>query len=186
MARNNPHRSTSGRSQSTSRYPRVARINEVLREIVAEELERRVDDDARLEMVTVTGIDTDSDLGHATVYFSALGTSASLDEVVVALEEHRRAMQSAVGRNVRMKRTPLLRFIPDPGVLQGQTIETLLRSVPEAVHQPHLEDDYIDPDAEDLDEEDDEFEDDSDDTETSVSDDAEPGLAPSGEETKSV
>ncbi len=132
-------RDNSRRWATQSRYPRTARINETLREVIAEVLERSADEDPRLELVTVTGVETESDLRHATVFFSALGTAATLDEVVIALDELRVPMQGAIGKSVRMKRTPLLRFVPDPGVLEGQKIETLLRTVPEPVDQPDLE-----------------------------------------------
>lgn len=134
MARDN-----SRRWSTPSRYPRTARINEVLREVIAEVLEREVDDDPRLELVTITDVETSTDLAHATVYFSALSANASLGEVATALDERRHVLQAAVGRNVRMKRTPHLKFVPDSGILEGQKIEELLHNVPEPVDQPDLE-----------------------------------------------
>lgn len=120
----------SRRWASSSKYPRTARVNEVLREVIAEELERLVDEDSRLDLVTITGVETDADLGRATVYFSALGTKATTDEVTAALDEQRVAMQSAIGRSVRLKRTPLLRFLPDLGIIEGQKVESILRTLP--------------------------------------------------------
>ena len=55
---------------SVRRYPRMARVNEVVREVIADELERL--SDPRLGLVTVTGVDVSADLRHATVYYSAL------------------------------------------------------------------------------------------------------------------
>ena len=57
---------------STRRYPRTARVNEVMLEVLADELERM--SDPRLELVTLTGVDVAADLRHATVYYSALGS----------------------------------------------------------------------------------------------------------------
>ncbi|MEX1006361.1 MAG: ribosome-binding factor A [Acidimicrobiia bacterium] len=48
----------------------MARVNEVVRETIADELERL--SDPRLGFVTVTGVDVSPDLRHATVYYSAL------------------------------------------------------------------------------------------------------------------
>ena len=53
------------------RYPRTARVNEVVREALGDELERL--SDPRLGLVTVTGVDVNADLRQATVYYSALG-----------------------------------------------------------------------------------------------------------------
>ena len=55
---------------SVRRYPRMARVNEVVREVIADELERL--SDPRLGLVTVTGVDVSADLRHATVDYSAL------------------------------------------------------------------------------------------------------------------
>ncbi len=109
------------------KYPRTARVNEVLREVIADELERV--DDPRLELVTVTGVDVDPDLRRAAVYFSALDTSAEIEEVGQALGEQRVSLQSVIGRSVRLKCTPQLRFLPDPAIEEGLKVEEILRNI---------------------------------------------------------
>jgi ribosome-binding factor A len=110
------------RESSPRRYPRTARVNHVVHEVVADELER-IDDD-RLELMTVTGVDVDPDLRHATVWLSSL-----TDESQEALTQHRVRLQSAIGRQMRMKRTPELRFRADPAVASGQRVEDILRGL---------------------------------------------------------
>ena len=51
---------------SQRRYPRTARVNEAVLEVLAEELERM--NDPRLELVTLTGVDVSRDLSHAYDY----------------------------------------------------------------------------------------------------------------------
>jgi ribosome-binding factor A len=112
------------RHESHHGYPRVARVNEVVREIVATELER-IDDD-RLTEVTITEVRVDPDLRHAHVWFDALaGPEADVD-VLAALTEHRVRLQSAIGRNARMKRTPQLDFAPDDIIRAAERIDRLL------------------------------------------------------------
>jgi ribosome-binding factor A len=106
-------------------------VNEVLREIIAGELERHSDEDPRLEFVTITGVDADSDFRQAKVFISALGTSASPNQVIEALEERRIRLQSVVGKNVRLKHTPQLAFFIDPAILEGQKVEGILQSLRE-------------------------------------------------------
>ena len=62
------------RSQQPRRYPRSARVNEVVRETIADEVERL--SDPRLGLVTITGVDVSPDLRQATVYYSALETAS--------------------------------------------------------------------------------------------------------------
>src|SRR5688500_9532648 len=92
------------------RYPRSARVGETLREIIAEELVRI--DDERLEFVTITGIDVDNELNRAHVYFDSLAGPEGDDEVIAALGDHRVALQSAIGKQIRAKKTPILSFRP--------------------------------------------------------------------------
>lgn len=113
--------------RNAPRYPRTARLNELLREIVAEEL-ASIDDD-RLELVAVTSVAVDSDLRHAVVYFDTLTGEDADTEVLEALGEHRRRLQGAVGRQARIKRTPELRFEPDDVERRAERIEGVLRDI---------------------------------------------------------
>ena len=111
-----------GENRALSSYARTARINELLREVLAEELERFADTDERLRLPTVTGVEITTDLSSAKVYMS------SVDETVLeALSEHRAHLQRSIGRQVRMKRTPKLQFMRDPAVAEGERVEEILR-----------------------------------------------------------
>ncbi|MBW3556607.1 MAG: ribosome-binding factor A [Actinobacteria bacterium] len=108
----------------TRRYPRTARVNEVLREILAEALETFVDEEDPLELVTITGVDCDPDLRRATVYFSARKPGAE-----GALNDQRIRLQGEIARQTRLKRTPQLSFVSDPGVTSGWRIEEVLKGL---------------------------------------------------------
>jgi ribosome-binding factor A len=106
-------------------YARTARVNEVLRQVLADALERMEELDERLGMLTITAVQCDPDLRHATVLFSSLS-----EEELEALEGDRVRLQAAIAHEVRMKRTPQLRFMADPAVVAGQRIEDILRQLP--------------------------------------------------------
>lgn len=117
-------------------YSRLARVNEVVREVVAEELELL--SDPRLELVTVTGVEVTADLKHATVFYSTLETgllpadeTEDTQERRVAtakgLRSARRHLQAALGRQVRLKYVPRLAFEEDPAVHRGRRIEDIIR-----------------------------------------------------------
>jgi ribosome-binding factor A len=100
----------------------MARVSELVREVVAEELERIGDE--RLELVTVTGVDVEPDLRRAVVWFTSLTDDAS-----DVLAEHRVRLQAAIGRQARMKRTPELTFRADPAIAAGRRIDDILRKL---------------------------------------------------------
>lgn len=107
-------------------YPRVARLNQVIREVLAEEIERVADFDDRLDLVTVTDVSVEPDMRHALVFISRVS-----DGITEALEEARPGLQRAVARQTRMKRTPLLRFLLDVSLFTGERIETIIRDLNE-------------------------------------------------------
>ncbi len=104
------------------RFPRVARVNEVLRQVLAEEIERLVDTDERLAMVTVTAVESDPDFRRARVLLSSLDADAA-----DALADARIRLQATVARQVRLKWTPTLSFVVDPAVVDGLRVEEILR-----------------------------------------------------------
>jgi ribosome-binding factor A len=121
------------------RYERIARVNEVVREVLAEELERLAD--AQLGFITVTGVEVAPDLRQATVYYSAL-TLAEGEEhdtrglhlppptaTAEALQAVKADLQAAIGRQVRMKYTPQLVFREDPAMKTGERVDEILRQL---------------------------------------------------------
>lgn len=117
-------RSRRGAAHTARQYPRTARVNEILREVLADALERLEDLDERLGLLTITAVECEPDLRRAVVFFS------SLDEAeATALTEARARLQSAISSQVRLKRTPQLRFTADPAVEAGRRVEDILRGI---------------------------------------------------------
>jgi ribosome-binding factor A len=112
-------------SGSRRRYARTLRVNEVVREALADELERC--SDPRLTMVTLTGVDVSPDLRHAIVYYAALG--APDEEPQAALRSAASHLRAVLGREVRLKYVPRLHFRADPAIEQGQRVEEILRGL---------------------------------------------------------
>ncbi len=121
------------RRQPPRRYPRTARVNEVVRETLADEIERL--SDPRLGFVTVTGVEVTRDLRLADVYYSVLGTAEERVESSNALRSASPHLRAVVGREVRLKYNPELRFREDPAIAQGQRIEEVLRSIRDGTAQ---------------------------------------------------
>ena len=110
------------RSNRTREYQRSARLNELLREIIAEELER-VDDD-RLDWVNVVSVEVDNELTKARVYLSSLEENE--DEITKVLSEYRGQFRKVIGRSARIRRVPDLVFMIDPSIRSGNRIEEIL------------------------------------------------------------
>jgi ribosome-binding factor A len=115
-------------------YPRTARLNQLVHEIVAEEIERL--DDERLGFLTVVGAEVEPDMRRAIIWYTTLDEADGDSEVTDALEAHRPRIQSAIGRQARTKRTPELSFRPDTVIRQAQRVEEILRDLGDTDGQP--------------------------------------------------
>lgn len=102
------------------------RVNSTLREVLAEAVERM--NDTRLDMVSITGVDTAPDLRHAKVYVDVLGSDDHAP-ALAALRGASKRLQGVIAAQVRMKYTPTLEFEIDPGITSGTRIEEILRSI---------------------------------------------------------
>ena len=113
-------------------FPRTARLNKLLLEIIAEEIERIEDD--RLGFFTIVAVEVDSDLHRAIVWYSAMRPDGSAvvepdEDLAAALEEHGRHLRALIGREARIKRTPELVFRPDEVGRYADRVEEILRDL---------------------------------------------------------
>lgn len=122
--------------QAPRQFSRTDRVGELVREIVASELERIGDE--RLDLVTITGVTVDGSLEHADVFYSALQAEEDgrLDEVAEALEDLRWPVQTVVNREVRTRRTPQIQFRPDEVLTSALRVEEILRDIQVAAAEP--------------------------------------------------
>jgi ribosome-binding factor A len=104
---------------------RMRRINEVMRKVVGAAIASELED-PRIGFVTVTTVDTSSDLRSARVYVSVLGDEDARESTLAALASSHAVLQAAVAREIRIKRTPTLTFHYDEGPERGVRLSRLL------------------------------------------------------------
>lgn len=112
---------------NSRRYPRTVRINEVVREVLADEVRRL--SDPRLGFVTITDAEVSPDLRHASVYYSVLGADDAHEATTAALRSATPHLRAVLGHQVRMKYVPDLHFVKDPAAEQGQRVEQIIREL---------------------------------------------------------
>jgi len=109
----------------SSMADRMRRVNEAVREVVSVRLAEGVKD-PRIGFVTVTSVDTSTDLRQARVYVSVLGSEEERAETLAGLQSAHGILQRAVATELRMKRTPTLQFVFDESIDRGMRITELL------------------------------------------------------------
>ena len=96
----------------SSNNPRVRRIADRIRVIVAEMMERRIKD-PRLGFATVTDVRVSGDTQQATVFYTVLGEEADLASTAAALESAKGLLRSEVAKQLGIRHAPTLTFVHD-------------------------------------------------------------------------
>ena len=103
----------------------MRRVNEAVREVLSARIAEGLND-PRIGFVTLTSVETSPDLRHARVYVSVLGDESERADTLAALDSAHGLLQQAIARELRMKRTPTLRFVFDESIERGMMISELL------------------------------------------------------------
>jgi ribosome-binding factor A len=108
----------------------MRKVNELVREVVADAVTDLKD--PRIGFLTITGAETSPDLRHAVVFYSVLGSDEEKTDTAAALESARSRIQAVLGRETRLRYTPVLEFKVDPSIDEGIRINQILADLKEA------------------------------------------------------
>ena len=105
--------------------PRVLKVADQIKVIVAEMLERRIKD-PRLGFITVTDVRLTGDSREATVFYTVMGSASDQAATAVALASATGLIRSQVGKQLGMKFTPTIDFVLDAVPENARHIDDLL------------------------------------------------------------
>jgi ribosome-binding factor A len=106
---------------------RMRRVNEAIKEIIGTALSQDLKD-PRIGFVTLTGVETASDLSHAKVFISVYGKQAEKDSTLEGLRAARPFLQRLISDELDLRRTPMLHFVYDATIDKGMHIQAILKS----------------------------------------------------------
>ena len=104
---------------------RMRRVDEAMREVLSAAITVEIKD-PRVGFVTVTAVQTTTDLRQARVYVSVLGADAVRRRSLDGLRSAHGYLQRRVAEELRLKHTPTLEFVYDDTTDRGQRIQELL------------------------------------------------------------
>jgi ribosome-binding factor A len=105
--------------------PRVVKLADQIKVIVAKMLERRIKD-PRLGFVTITDVRLTGDTREATVFYTVLGSETEQTATAAALRSATGLIRSQVGKQLGLKFTPTIEFVPDAVPENARQIDDLL------------------------------------------------------------
>ena len=117
---------------------RIRRVNEILKREIADFLEKESLNEGG-SIVSVTKVCTASNLKEAQVYISVLGKDEGDEKAKHAinmLNKHRAELQRRIAKDVILKYTPVLHFLHDKNIEEGDRILALIQEM-ENDQKPH-------------------------------------------------
>ncbi|CAL9434345.1 MULTISPECIES: 30S ribosome-binding factor RbfA [Streptomyces] len=105
---------------------RAKRLADLIREVVAQKLQRGIKDPRLGSHVTITDTRVTGDLREATVFYTVYGDDEERKAAAAGLESAKGILRSEVGRAAQVKFTPTLTFVADALPDTARTIEDLL------------------------------------------------------------
>ncbi|MDJ0383839.1 30S ribosome-binding factor RbfA [Streptomyces sp. G-G2] len=108
---------------------RAKKLADLIREVVAQKLQRGVKDPRLGTHVTITDTRVTGDLREATVFYTVYGDDEDRASAAAGLESAKGVLRSAVGQAAGTKFTPTLTFVADALPENAKTIEELLDKV---------------------------------------------------------
>lgn len=103
---------------------RTARLDELLREEISSVIRREIDD-PRIGFVTITDVEVTSDLGHANVWVSVIGSAEEKKQTLRALSHAMPFVRQRLGK-LRLRRIPDLHVKEDETAARGTRMLQIL------------------------------------------------------------
>ena len=108
---------------------RLGRVNELIRTELSDLLLTHVNDPRLSQIVSITSVDVSLDLGLAKVYVSVMGGGEEKRDSLKGLSNAAGFLRRELGRKIKLKKTPALRFILDDSIEEGERVMTIIRGV---------------------------------------------------------
>ncbi len=107
---------------------RIARLNEQFKRELSDLIRTQVRD-PRVGLVTITGVDVATDLGSAKVYVRVMGEEDERESTLEGLEAAAPFLRTSLGRLLKIRKIPELRFRRDRSYEHARRIEEILSDV---------------------------------------------------------
>jgi len=110
-------------------FKRTDRVSEQLQRELAQIIQMEIKD-PRVGMVTVSGVDVSRDLYYATVFVTFLGIGDEPDAIKEALKILNQAtgfIRSLVGKRIKMRVIPQIKFEFDQSISHGSEMSALIQ-----------------------------------------------------------
>jgi len=107
---------------------RKERLGERIKELIGELVLNRIKD-PRIGLVTITSVRVAPDFTAAKVYFTVMGDDAARAETRKGLESAKNFLKTTVGRELKLRQVPELRFEYDDALDRAMRIDETIEEI---------------------------------------------------------
>ena len=106
---------------------KTERLNHAIQEEISMILMREIKDEA-IKFVTITGVETTTDLSFSKVYYTVLDDTKK-EETKESLERAASFIRTKLAERIEIRHTPELKFIYDTSIAYGNHIEKIIEEI---------------------------------------------------------
>lgn len=108
---------------------RNERVRKTLMKEIADIVQKELKDSRIHGVVSITDIEMAHDNSFAKVYYSVLASEEEKSNTIKAITENTSKIRYEVGKRIRLRLTPELRFIPDDSLERGSHVTELINKI---------------------------------------------------------
>lgn len=115
---------------------RADRINGLLREEISLLLSREIKDPRLDGLISITRVDTSSDLRNARVFLSVMGDQASKDSALEGIQSAASFLRRSLRDRLKLRYVPFLKFAIDESIEDADTLLRLMDQIQDRPSTP--------------------------------------------------
>jgi ribosome-binding factor A len=108
---------------------RNERVRKTLMKEIADILQKDIRDPRISGVVSILDVEISHDNSYAKVYYSIFGNEEQKEKTKAAIEQHTSKIRYEVGKRIRLRLTPELRFIYDDSIERGSKIHEIMEKI---------------------------------------------------------
>lgn len=108
---------------------RMDRVNSLIKREVSTIISEKIRDEEIPTIFSIVAVDTTPDLSIANIYFSCIGTEEFKERAISKLKGAAGFIRGEMGKTLKMRKTPYLKFYLDGTNDYGQNIDSILKNI---------------------------------------------------------
>ena len=108
---------------------RNEKIRKTLMKEISDIIQKKLNDSRIGGIVSITDLELSHDNSYAKVYYSVFAPDNVKEQTIAAVEEDVSKIRYELGKRIRLRLTPELRFIPDNSIERGARVTELINKI---------------------------------------------------------